>query len=496
MKTQHLLRNFTTNSKSQTASSNKQKNTKSTHSNNQDIIKIANRIKRKYSAKYAIHTKRSTIRKQRKPCAAAIEKRKTVELFFERDDVSRLTTGKKDTITRKKVKKQKRFLLESLGILHSKFLSEDSIKISYSRFCEFRPFWVRIPTIKDRETCLCKIHENTKLQVEKCKQLNIIQNTNLPTLIGQIACSVQSKKCMYGECTECKATRIETNSYDRNEETWWWTWRTKEEERNIKKKDERETIKVKMTCKEKVHGCAYDLVTTLEDSLVKMKKHHFNINHQYQAYRCIRENMGIDEAMVHIDFAENYVGKHADEPQGAHFGASKSQTTLHTGVLYLKDKAPFSFCTISPSLMHGPRAIWAYMEPVFEYLEDNHPEVMILHIFSDGPVTQYRQKHNFCLFSKRLIPRFKMATWNFFESSHGKGAPDGIGAALKRIADNLVSHKNDVPDAFTFYELVKPMTPVKLFLVTEEDIAKQPALGDSVPTVPGIYVHHSLSLST
>ena len=89
-----------------------------------------------------------------------------------------------------------------------------------------------------------------------------------------------------------------------------------------------------------------------------------------------------------------------------------------------------------------------------------------------------------------------MATWNFFESSHGKGAPDGIGAALKRIADNLVSHKNDVPDAFTFYELVKPMTPVKLFLVTEEDIAKQPALGDSVPTVPGIYVHHFLSLST
>ena len=64
LKTQHLLRNFTTNRKSQTASSNKQKNTKSTHSNNQDIVKIANRIKRKYSAKYAIHIKRSTIGKQ------------------------------------------------------------------------------------------------------------------------------------------------------------------------------------------------------------------------------------------------------------------------------------------------------------------------------------------------------------------------------------------------------------------------------------------------
>ena len=217
-------------------------------------------------------------------------KTQTVKLFFERDDVSRLTRGKKDTITRKKVKKQKRFLLESPGILHSKFLSEHSIKISYSRFCAFRPFWVRIPTIKDRETCLCKIHENTKLQVEKCKQLNIIQNTNLPTLIGQIA---QSKKCMYGECTDCKATRIETNSYDRNEETWWWTWTTKVEGRNIKKKDERDTIKVKMTYKEKVLGCAYDLVTTLEESLVKMKKHRFNINHNTKHIDTYEKTLGM-----------------------------------------------------------------------------------------------------------------------------------------------------------------------------------------------------------
>ena len=135
--------------------------------------------------------------------------------------------------------------------------------------------------------------------------------------------------------------------------------------------------------------------------------------------------------MIHIDFAENYVGKYADEPQGAHFGASKSQTTLHTGVLYLKDKEPFSFCTISTSLMHGPRAISAYTEPVFEYLEDNHPDVMILHIFSDGPVTQYRQKHNFCIFSHDSRWRHRI----FF----GKGATGGIRAVLERIADNLVS---------------------------------------------------------
>ncbi|KAI4893799.1 hypothetical protein NFI96_020780, partial [Prochilodus magdalenae] len=31
---------------------------------------------------------------------------------------------------------------------------------------------------------------------------------------------------------------------------------------------------------------------------------------------------------------------------------------------------------------------------------------------------------------------FTAGTWNFFEASHGKGAPDGVGGALKRRADS------------------------------------------------------------
>lgn len=39
----------------------------------------------------------------------------------------------------------------------------------------------------------------------------------------------------------------------------------------------------------------------------------------------------------------------------------------------------------------------------------------------------------------------KMA-WHFSESSHGKGAPDGIGGAIKRSADALVAQGHDVAD--------------------------------------------------
>jgi hypothetical protein len=80
--------------------------------------------------------------------------RKNVITFYERYDVSRMTAGKKETVTRKKIKKQRRFLLDTLTNLYLKFKSETNVFVSYSQFCKFRPFWVLRPKISDRETCL------------------------------------------------------------------------------------------------------------------------------------------------------------------------------------------------------------------------------------------------------------------------------------------------------------------------------------------------------
>ena len=84
-----------------------------------------------------------------------------VRLFFERDDVSRLTTGRKQTKTKSKLKNQKRFLMDTMRNVQRKFLAEYPNRlISYSLFCQLRPFWVVNPTLSERDTCLCEIHEN------------------------------------------------------------------------------------------------------------------------------------------------------------------------------------------------------------------------------------------------------------------------------------------------------------------------------------------------
>ncbi|KAJ8877189.1 hypothetical protein PR048_021643 [Dryococelus australis] len=51
--------------------------------------------------------------------------------------------------------------------------------------------------------------------------------------------------------------------------------------------------------------------------------------------------------------------------------------------------------------------------------------------------------------------------WHFSESTHGKGAPDRVGAVLKRTADGLVAHQVDIPDCDVLVPLLhQPCTGI------------------------------------
>lgn len=61
-------------------------------------------------------------------------------------------------------------------------------------------------------------------------------------------------------------------------------------------------------------------------------------------------------------------------------------------------------------------------------------------IVSDSPSSQYRNRYVIKLVSENVLPAlgFTSLEWLYTESGHGKGAPDGIGSAIKRRADNRV----------------------------------------------------------
>nr|CAI5849387.1 unnamed protein product [Callosobruchus analis] len=138
------------------------------------------------------------------------EVQRRVRKFYENDDSSRICPGKKETITFKKVKKQKRYLNYSLKDLHTKFCSTyPQTKISYSFFCRMRPFWVVPLNVKDRDTCLCETHVNFQFLVSKLKFYGIIKESSSSEIIEstRIICSAEGtlkEACFKRECPDCK----------------------------------------------------------------------------------------------------------------------------------------------------------------------------------------------------------------------------------------------------------------------------------------------------
>lgn len=115
--------------------------------------------------------------------------RRDIQTFLEDDENTRQSPGKKDTITKKKVKKQKRYLNDTLENLHKKFLTNCNYKISYTTFCRYRPFWVIYQKVDMRDTCQCKKCANTEYIVSALHNNGIISLRTGKELISSLCCT-------------------------------------------------------------------------------------------------------------------------------------------------------------------------------------------------------------------------------------------------------------------------------------------------------------------
>ncbi|KAI2647603.1 Protein P [Labeo rohita] len=110
--------------------------------------------------------------------------------------------------------------------------------ISYSLFCHLRPFWVVNPTLSERDTCMCKLHENLSFLAVKLCQLKLIETANIEELIEKVCCNSSSKSCMYGECVHCKDKTVHiTSAYNSTANTSFTQWVI--EDKEIDKKGEK-----------------------------------------------------------------------------------------------------------------------------------------------------------------------------------------------------------------------------------------------------------------
>lgn len=147
--------------------------------------------------------------------------KETVRRFYEDDENSYLSLGKRDTITRKKIKKQRRYLTNSLKYLHKKFCEGNKLVLSYSMFCKMRPFWVLIQNFSDRDTCMCIKHENISLVIESLKRLEILACMNPDELIKREMFYINpTADCYFHTCELCadKEVTFDLNGFQINDQ--------------------------------------------------------------------------------------------------------------------------------------------------------------------------------------------------------------------------------------------------------------------------------------
>ena len=73
------------------------------------------------------------------------------------------------------------------------------------------------------------------------------------------------------------------------------------------------------------------------------------------------------------------------------------------------------------------------MKTLLEVLKVKHPAIKKVHYFSDGCAGQYKNRYNFINLCFHKEDFELLAEWNFFATSHGKTACDGIGGTAKHL---------------------------------------------------------------
>lgn len=114
---------------------------------------------------------------------------------------------------------------------------------------------------------------------------------------------------------------------------------------------------------------------------------------------------------------------------------------------------------ISDCLEHTTAAVATFQGEVLKVLKHELPDVKKVHYFSDGASSQYKNKKNFVKLCYHKKDFSLAAEWNFFATSHGKSACDGVGGTVKRLAARA-----------SLQRPYKGLTPHELFTWAEKNI--------------------------
>lgn len=416
-----------------------------------------------------------------------------VKAFYERDDVSRQAPGIKDVVTVRtadgsKKKMQIRHLSSSILETHQLFCSELGKLIGKSKFAELRPHHVLLSNKLPYNICLCKYHENYISAVNSLhKVLPNFPKYTKGFIESNVICKEATEDCWLRKCNSCQNALhrhldVALENNDAPAVVKWNIW--KDQDKTIMKVIE--------------EGTAFDLAKYIISITPQFLEHSYVKRNQADSYQKQREAIGCSsfnpkDALIQVDFSENFTCIAQDEVQSFHW--VQPQVSLFTVSLW-HSGTHHPIIIASDNLDHSKHTIVAYIDKL---LEEVPSEVENVSLWSDGPRSQF--KNRFIAASLGILQRRHKTniTWNYFATSHGKGPVDGIGGATKRqVRCSVLQRKNVVFNANQFVNVAKEVSSVNVFEMTCEDIERRNAdidlarLVENATPVPGISRAHCI----
>ena len=180
-----------------------------------------------------------------------------------------------------------------------------------------------------------------------------------------------------------------------------------------------------------------DCLKSLRRQIRSLTVHHFRAQTQSAYFARMKDIIPEGEVILHGDFSENLAFIVQDAAQGFHW--DRSQCTLHPFVAYWRLAGKLhhkSFCVICDDLKHDPAMVHAFLTETITRLKHHVSNITKIHYFTDGCAAQYKNRFNFVNMCHHEEDFGVRCEWNFFATSHGKGACDGIGGTVKRAVVN------------------------------------------------------------
>lgn len=360
-------------------------------------------------------------------------------------------------------------LTDTMQNLFLKFRSEYvQIQVSKSAFFAARPKNIKLVQWTNRRQCLCQTCANMALKIAAAKVL--------PKSGRAVSAMTDAEVVFKLEDIPSRITFKE--------------WSKVEIDFNGKKIKKVKRIQSTQTKSQFIKG----FMETLHD----YKDHCSRVETQYAMLRVLKQKLKpLEEATVQCDYAENRKCSYQDEISAVFY--DQNLITLHPKVVHYRDGKGnlqhTSFVGVTEEGKHCAPTTLSFIEKFMPEIRSLLPDLAVVHYITDSPSSQYRNKTVAAIVACHPFLFDITSTWSYLESGHGKGPCDGVGGAIKKLADNSVKRGKTITSVDEFViVLASQETKMKMIRVTSKEVEQMRKLVASWDVIPcnGIGSSHAL----